>query len=264
MNIFFAKTPHQDYVQRLKEGVTRTGDKSYDLTHSTIPDEADVIAVWGVANAKRWQEKGYKNVLILERGYLGDRIEWLSLGWDNLNGKANFYNTYVPEDRWDKHWKSSIRDWRDSGDVVLIAGQVLRDQSLSDCVNYNEWLSNTIQTLKSKGHRVIFRPHPLETGYSVNDVAISKYKDFVEDILRAKCLVTWSSTSSVSAAYYGVPSVVFSDFSMTKEISSNSLDTLDFKPDRNNWGRKIAYCQWNPVELTTGEAWYHLKTRFYY
>jgi hypothetical protein len=42
------------------------------------------------------------------------------------------------------------------------------------------------------------------------------------------------------------------------------LNDLAFKPDRTNWGRKLAYCQWNLEELTNGDAWYHVKTRFYY
>lgn len=264
MNVYFTKTPHTDYVNRLKQGIGKCGDYAYDLKYDTIPNLDDIIVVWGVVNAKRWQKKGYTNVLIFERGYLGDRIEWLSLGWDDLNGKSNFYNQYVPETRWDKYWKSSMRSWKDSGDVVLVAGQVLRDQSLSDCFNYNEWLNNTIKSLKDRGHKVIFRPHPLETSYEIEDVEISSYTDFLKDLLRAKCLVTWSSTSSVAAAYNGIPSVTFSEYAMTKEVSSHSLDVLDFKPDRNNWGRKLAYCQWNFDELTSGEAWYHVKTRFYY
>lgn len=266
MNVFFTKTTHQDYVVRFKQSIRTAGDVVYDIgIGDVIPKEEDIVVVWGVANAKRWQDLGCDNVLIFERGYLGDRQHWLSLGWDDLNGQANFYNQYVAEDRWDKYWKSQLSPWKNNGDVVLIAGQVTRDRSLDDCANYNEWLNDTISTLKSKGHDVVFRPHPLEKdGYDVRNVTISTHKDFDEDLLRAKCLVTWSSTTSVTAAYIGVPSVTFSDYAMTKEVSSHSLDVLDFKPDRTNWGRKLAYCQWNLDELSNGEAWYHVKSRFYY
>jgi hypothetical protein len=266
MNVFFTRTPHQDYVVRLKQAIRACGDVVYDIgIGDIIPKEDDIVVVWGVVNARRWQDLGCDNVLIFERGYLGDRMHWLSLGWDDLNGKANFYNSYVPQDRWDNYWKTGMSEWKNDGEVVLIAGQVTTDQSLSDCLDYNRWLNDTIQALKSKGHEVVFRPHPLEeVGYDVKDVVISSHKNFMEDLKRAKCLVTWSSTTSVTAAYSGVPSVVFSDFAMTKEVSSHSLNDLAFKPDRTNWGRKLAYCQWNLEELTNGDAWYHVKTRFYY
>lgn len=271
MRVGFTATTHQDYVVRLKQSIRTDGHNVLDLPkHESDPCfkecllSCDIVVVWGVAKAKRLQTMGAKNVLIMERGYLGDRTNWVSLGWDDLNGQAKFYNQYVAADRWDKYWRGEMRPWKNTGDVVLISGQVITDQSLNDCTDYIAWLNDTIAAL-STNHHVVFRPHPLEeSGYDgLVDVEFSKHKDFMQDLNRAKCLVAWSSTTSVLAAYNGVPSCVFSKYAMTNEVSSNDFNT-SYKPDRYDWGRKLAYCQWNLDELSNGVAWYHLKTRFYY
>ena len=109
-----------------------------------------------------------------------------------------------------------------------------------------------------------FRRHPLETeDYGISDVYVSQDKDIYADLNRCKAMVAWSSTTSVVAAYNGVPSFVFSKYAMTNEVSSNDLSKI-VTPDRNDWGRKLAYTQWNLDELSDGTAWYHVKTRFYY
>ena len=273
MRIGFTKTPHQDYVVRLKQAIRADGHEALDFpnvvesdpSYVTVANTVDIAVVWGVAKAKRLQAMGAKNVLIMERGYLGDRHNWVSLGWDDLNGQANFYNSYVPADRWDKYWRGQMQQWKTTGNNILVCGQVMNDQSLSDCIDYKAWLKNTCITLMNNDENVVFRGHPLETeDYGLSkDIYISTDKDIYGDLNRCKAMVTWSSTTSVIAAYSGVPTFVFSKYAMTNEVSSNDLNKI-VRPDRYDWGRKIAYTQWNLDELSNGTAWYHIKTRFYY
>ena len=274
MRVSFTKTPHLDYVIRLMHSIRNDGHEIVDFPKVPESDPAfaehlqnlDICVVWGVAKAKRMKEMGAKNVLIMERAYLGDRAQWLSLGWDDLNGKASFYNKYVAADRWDRYWKNGMLAWKTTGNYVLVCGQVMRDQSLSDCIDYKKWLNDVCEELKNNGESVVFRPHPLEEDdYGIpKHVYISTDKNILSDLKRCKAMVTWSSTTSVLAAYHGVPTCVFSDYSMTNEISSRNIKQLDYMPDRNDWGRKLAYTQWNADELMNGTAWYHVKTRFYY
>ena len=148
MRVGFTKTPQQDYVIRLKQAVRADGHDALDFPDVLESDPAflafvntlDIIVVWGVAKAKRLKDIGAKHVLVMERGYLGDRNAWVSLGWDDLNGQANFYNKYVAADRWDKYWRDQMKPWKTDGDNILICGQVITDQSLNDCDDYKTWL----------------------------------------------------------------------------------------------------------------------------
>ena len=45
------------------------------------------VAVWGWRHGAPLRAAGHK-VLVMERGYLGDRMAWTSLAWNGLNGRA--------------------------------------------------------------------------------------------------------------------------------------------------------------------------------
>jgi hypothetical protein len=257
MKIYFKHTPLTDFSIRLQNGIKVVGD---EIASST--EDADIGCAWGIVNARRLNDGGISNVLVMERGYLSERDKWLSLGWNGLNGHATFNNDYVSTDRWNKYWKYNLKPWKETNsNMVLVCGQVLRDKSLSDCEDYNAWLNTTIITLTSKGYDVLFRPHPLENGYVLTaPCRVSYEKDFNVDLKNTKCVVTWSSTVACQAVYNGTPSVTFSKYSMAYNVTSHSLDDLAHKPDRELWGIKLAYTMWNADELSDGTAWNFVRT----
>jgi hypothetical protein len=262
MKIYFKHTPHNDFYDSLKSGVSACGDTPIQLNGMDVPTDAKVGVCWGIVNGNRMRESGIQDVLITERGYLINRNAWLSLGWNGLNGYATFNNQYVSGDRWRKYWKSNLANWKHSdSNSVLVCGQVLRDQSLSDCDDYLRWLNTTISTLSDKGYHVIFRPHPLETEYVLTSkCTISKTPNIYEEFRNVKCVISWSSTVGCEAIYSGIPAVAFSKHSMAYDIASHTLDVLDYMPDRELWGRQLAYTMWNSEELASGEAWDFVST----
>ena len=208
-----------------------------------------------------------KNVLVFERGYLGDRSTQVSLGWNGLNGHANFFVDKVPEDRWIKNWKSGMGQWKgDAGEYALLCGQVFGDASMFDCDNYGKWLLETLKQLKKRFGKVLFRPHPKfdmkEAGIEIPswvEMSNPKTTSFQENLKDAKLCVAWNSNATVLSFYAGVPSLTFSRGSMIWNYISKDLFS---EPNRNDWGRKLAYCQWSRKDLYDGTAWKHISQGF--
>jgi len=223
----------------------------------------DNVGCWGWHIGKNLRSQG-KNVLIFERAYLGNRSASVSLGWNGLNGHANFYNDDVSDDRWNKYWKSGMGEWKgDSGDYALLCGQVFGDASMFDCDNYGKWILQTLDSLKRRYGKVAFRAHPKFDMKAAGIViptwveVIDPLKTTLGDNLRdARLCVSWSSNATVLSFYSGVPSLTFSRGSMIRDYVR---DDVFAEPDRNDWGRKIAYCQWSKRELFDGTAWRHIS-----
>lgn len=221
------------------------------------------IGCWGWHSGMRYRENG-KNVLIFERGYLGNRSAFVSLGWNGLNGHANFYTDDVPDDRWIRYWKSGMGTWKgDVGDYALLCGQVFGDASMFDCDNYGKWLVETLAYLRKKYGRVAFRAHPKfnmkEAGIEIPgwvEMLDPIGTTLADNLKHAKLCVSWSSNATVLSFYSGTPSLTFSRGSMIRDYISNDLFA---EPDRNDWGRRISYCQWSRAELLNGEAWSHIS-----
>lgn len=259
LSLFYVEDSfHYDYMAALLKGI----DPNAQLVSSK---DGSSVVIWGWRHGCKLARNG-KNVLIMERGYLGDRSEWTSLGWNGLNGYAKFYNDDVPNDRWVKYWKSGMKPWRGDagGDYVLFCGQVISDQSLSDCPDYQFFVQEQLYKLRLTYGRVLFRPHPLmnrSADYYINipkgiEVIDPTKTTITEDIEKARFVVAWSSNSLVDAMYHGVPFISHSRGSM---VHTYQKENMFDEPDRETWGRRISYCQWTKEELANGTAWKHAK-----
>lgn len=220
--------------------------------------------LWGMVKATQKMRGG--QYLVMERAYIDNRFKWVSLGYDGLNGNADFCNSDIKDPtRWDKHFASQIQAWKTSGKKVLVSGQCYHDASIAH-TNIEKWYYNTIKTLNEMNISVIFRQHPmnkkpwkdLSLKYEI-DRSPSFEESLGQDI---RCVVTFNSNAGVLATLAGIPAISFDKGSMVYNITKHSLDDLDYKPDRTEWASKIAYTQWLPEELESGEAWEHLKKKF--
>jgi len=72
-----------------------------------------------------------RDVLVMERGYIGDRTHWTSLGWNGLNGRARV--PLAPADggaRFERNYSRLMHPYNPAGHYALIIGQVPGDASL--------------------------------------------------------------------------------------------------------------------------------------
>lgn len=223
---------------------------------------ADFAVVWGWRRGEILRAlKFSRPILVLERGYLGDRWEWTSMGWDGLNGRARFPKAQDGGERFWSNFGHRACEWERISGYYLVIGQVLGDMALK-MVNFQRWLAETIAGFDGIGADVLFRPHPeaLRRGqrFEVPDYLISA-GSLDEALAGAACVVTWNSNTGVDAVLAGVPAITMDEGAMALPVSSHSIYDPLVTPDRTEWFRDMAWKQWTMDEISSGEAWEVVK-----
>jgi len=253
------------YIEAFGRGLTRHG-QDFSRQVGGAPPDADLVVFWGhrklmVINKQRAAGHDY---LVMERGYVGARFEYTSLGFNGLNGRADFLNDTVPDDRL-YLFINLMRRWRGlKGRYWAIMGQVAGDASLAGCDIYN-WYQDIIADIKGRSTQpIVFRPHPLSRQYS-SPMGSSLRTGRLSDILAdAKAVITYNSNSGVDAILAGVPTMAQDRGSMAYAVACHKFEDLadTGEPDRKTWLQRLSYCQWSSAEIADGIAWQHLKRRY--
>ena len=128
--------------------------------------DCDLAIFWSYrpTHIKQRQRDRGKDFLVMERGYVGDRQKWTSLGFNGLNGNAEFHADDMPSDRWNKNFKDLMQPWKKGGKEVLLIGQVTGDMSVAK-IDVKTWLKQRAQEIRETlpyGHTIIYRPHPID------------------------------------------------------------------------------------------------------
>lgn len=213
-------------------------------------------ACWGWRLGMRLRRAGHE-VLVMERGYIGDRFSYTSLGWNGLNGFALFPSWRVDSgERFAAHG-GNLLPWRDKGSYVLILGQVPRDASLRGIdlmPQYEEWAK---ASKKRFGLPVLFRPHPdvVRKGITqhLSSAEKSTHRSLSEALSEAAVCLNFNSNSGVDAVLAGVPTVSFDSGSMAWDMCGHKIGEI-VRPDRTLWAHRLAFKQWSMSEIKTGAA----------
>jgi len=221
------------------------------------PIYSNIAVCWGWRIGRELRETERHEVLVLERGYLGNRRAYSMCGWNGLNGNADFGAAGNPRDRLDRHFKNILAPWRTTGKHTLIMGQVPGDQSVLG-VDLMQWYEDAATSAASMRRPVYFRPHPMSPAppYPNLPIMAGTLGDALAD---AAAVVTFNSNSAVDAAIAGVPVYTLDRGSMAWDVAAHSLDDDPIRPDRTQWASDLAYKQWSLQEVTAGDAWAHLK-----
>lgn len=238
-------------------GLARHGIET--ATFGGMPDPAsDFCTVWGWRAGERIRAGGYdKPILVMERGYIGDRWQWTSLGWDGLNGRARWN---AAKDDGERFWKNHGHlacGWEKHDGYVLLIGQVDGDMALRG-VNFGAWAKGCVSSLEARGLDVRFRPHPeaIRRGQTPPVTSGQHVGGDLRDALAgASFVVTWNSNTGVDAVLAGVPAVTMDEGAMAWPITSHSIDAPLVTPDRSQWFRDMAWRQWTLSEFEDGSAW---------
>lgn len=242
----------------LQVGLARHGIDA-TLARPMQYEPTDLAVVWGHRQHQimAGQREVGARYLVMERGYFGDRFKFYSLGYDGLNGRADFCNASMPGDRWHKHG-ADLPVWKTGGQFVLVMGQVLGDAALAH-VNYRAWQEKAVVDAAKYGLPVYFRRHPHPRARADGThlrVPISK-ATLEEDLARAAVVITLNSNSGVDAALAGVPVVTGDIGAMARDVSAHKVGDLA-RPCRRQWTHNLAYAQWLLDEIRSGEAWDHI------
>lgn len=227
-----------------------------------IPQESedcDLAIFWGHRQSGliSTQRRAGKHYLVMERGYIGDRFKWTSLGFDGLNGRAKFPKIDDGLKRWNKHFSQHLKPWKKTeGKIAVIMGQVRTDEAVRK-IDFEKWVQETTESLKNRDFQVRFRPHPGEPCYRPSGLRILQ-GTLAEALNAAALVVTYNSNSGVDAVLAGVQTTAADNGSMVWEIANRGF--LAWQPDRTAWTKKMAYTQWLPQEIESGAAWDALRT----
>jgi len=247
--------------ERLAEGVRQCGDVAVMMPGHGQP-KTKHVACWGWRRGKKLRQRGHE-VLVVERGYLGDRFKWLALGWNGLNGKADFrLPSKVDAEKFNRHFRQFMKPWKSGGDYVLIMGQVPGDMSIEG-VAMNQWYVSAASEMEARfGLPVYIRPHPAAVQRRIwtRIQGIPELKGTLDEAFaRARCVVTYNSNSGTDAVMAGVPVIMQDRGGMAWPVSAQGLNADIITPDRGAWAERLSWCQWNDDELSSGAAWHNVS-----
>lgn len=259
LTIYAASAPHQSgHAKALAEGLAVHGIRSSIMRpHLWQRRQVKHVACWGWRIGKALRAMGHE-VLVMERGYIGDRFAWTSLGWNGLNGRATFYPR-DDERRFADNFAPLLQAWKEGGEYVLLIGQVPGDASLGGMDLTRWYQENARAAHKAYGLPVWFRPHPIaaQRGIKVQLAGIAHVDrgTLADALAKAAVVVTFNSNTAVESVLAGVPTVTLDMGSMARPVSSTAISGSLWKPDRTVWANRLAWCQWTMDEIKSGAAW---------
>src|SRR5712675_1353842 len=163
----FGQPNHDQVILAFYEGCP----EPKKLIRDYLYEPADVAVVFGWIKSQvpeRWprakvirqQRNENRDVVVLETGYINrgeGETHHYAAGLNGLNGRANFRNQGMPNDR-AKLLDIELKPYR-QGEHVVLCGQVPWDASV-DTTNHVAWLKESAATLRKYPRPVVFRPHP--------------------------------------------------------------------------------------------------------
>jgi len=260
---------HNRVIRSLYEGCP-TDKELLDVTHYTPSDVAVVFGVYKKAvpfshyrgQVIEEQRRRQRKTIVLETGYInrGNGPEHhYAVGFNGLNGRADFRNQFSPDDRFRK-LGIDVKPWTiNENGVVLLCGQVPWDASVQD-INMPEWILDMAHLIQQITDReIVFRPHPLAPMSPIKGIEYST-APVMQDLNRAKTVVTFNSNTAVEAVLEGIPSFSFDVGSMAYAVTDHDLNNIENPKmcDRAQWVYDLAYTQWTLDEMRSGETWAHL------
>ncbi len=147
--------------------------------------------------------------------------------------------------------KIPIQPWRLAGKHVLVCPQ--SDQFMRDVAGYEgSWLKDTLEALKLLTDRPVrVRPWSGNKG--------EWFRTLPQDLKNCHCLVSYSSSSSITAALAGVPAISTAEDAIARPITGR-LEDVESPPqpsvdERRAWAGIAADNQWTLDEMRKGLAW---------
>ncbi len=254
---------HVTAAETFCAGLKRHGLKG-EISRIKEDHKSDLVLAWGMKQARNVRGNCKKDFVLAERAYFENRYEWISLGYNGLNNRGEYYNQNSPNDRWKKHFDDGrLQPWNPKGQYILLTLQIKGDNSIRNFpVDYQK-LVNDIK--KATDLPVLVKDHPVRSGTWGNIVADGAFNGSIKEAVDgAAATVTINSNSGVDSVVAGTPVVNFDAGSMVWDLAMKDLTQLSNPPlpDRTQWAADLAYAQWLPKEIAAGDAWDHLKQRY--
>ena len=286
------KNKHKvDILKRYIDGVQKCGDKGIlHYGNNIIDSDVNLIQGWvhaGSAASPHLVLRRRAHEININKGkhsFIADsnlfnyavgkmhNMQYLRYSMDGVfPTTGNYFSDTVNPKRWkqiQKHLGITMKEWRPQGVHVLICTQRNGVWSMGG-IGVVDWLTRTIKQVRKHTDRpIIVRGHPGDKHapkYLKNkDWQVSTAPSLVDDLRNAHCSITYNSSPSVASAIEGIPTFVTDpnpQVSQAHAVANTDLSLLEnpLMFERTEWVQKLAMCHWNFDELSSGEAWSHMR-----
>lgn len=257
--VFSTRSEHQSaHAKACFKALKKLGHEVQLCTsHYQVKRDFNNVVIWG------WRESQFhknKNICVLERGYVGDRFKYTSIGFNGLNGLATFYT--IPSNvnetnRYECLISNKFDEWNPEGEYALICGQTPGDMSLRG-KDLMPWYKEIVKKINANhpGLEIRFRQHPNLTKKGiVQEVegTVHDTQEYADSFKNSKFVCVFNSNSAIDALNFGKPIYVEDQGSMVYSVANHSLFNMDFsEPNRKSIFENLMWTQYNLEEIESG------------
>lgn len=231
---------HKRYFEYFKRGFQRHGINVFRTEQTSPHSQADIAVLFG-PNYWKAVERSHSNFLMVNRKFIGNVDDNVTISWDGYNGHGRFCVQEVNPLRLRRH-SFDIRPWQDPvlGHVLLL-GQF----DLGRCGRYatlQEWYDHV---KANTGDKILFRGWPGNSPIR-------------RDAYGAKQAVSLNSTAAIETVLLGCPTVVMDEQSPCWNLCNHHMGDEHRPENRIGWLEYLANCQWHYLQIKNGDFWRQL------
>ena len=235
---------HKRYAAYLVEGFRKHGIIPRVTSTDVREQDCDLAVLLG-PNYWKKIERADGEYLMLNRKFIGDVNDNVTISWNGFNGRGQFCVDEVKESRLRPHI-FDIEPWTDpeAGGHTLLLGQF----DLGRCGKYatlQEWHSHVkINT----GDKILLRQWPGNSSLKI-------------DCYGARLAVSLNSTVAIETVLLGVPTVTMDEGSPAWPVCAHHMGHVRRSDNRLAWLEYLSNCQWNYKQIQNGDFWRQLHPR---
>jgi hypothetical protein len=253
----------QPYVDAFVKGAGGEKIYQYKDIRNKLPNEELVLYGILAGSGEIYKKciKENKNFYYMDHSYFANCHN--SPYWFRITKNKHCQNKLidVPSDRYEKFFAREIKSWNKTGEDILVLPPT---NAICDFFNVEDWLKQTLQTLKSNTDRKIrIREKPYNPIVAKDHIGatvkIDKATNHQEDIIWSEyfAVVTYNSNTVIKSLTNGVPVFCDSQLSAAAPISETDFSKIETPKygDRFRLFSSLSYNTWNLQELKNGTAW---------
>jgi len=230
------------YLDFFIEGFRKHGIRA-GFAQRDIYEPCDVAVLFG-PNYWKTVEKKHDNYLMVNRKFIGDVNDNVTIGWNGLNGRGTFCVDEVNPKRLTRHI-FNLEPWREpTMGYTLLLGQY----DIGRCGKFtatSEWYAYVKENIEGQ---LLFRAWPGQRPLEV-------------DCHGARIAVSLNSTVAIETVMLGIPTVVCDEGNPAWPICARHLGHVRRSDNRLVWLEYLSNCQWHFQQIKNGDFWRQLWPR---
>lgn len=250
-------------------GIERVGDSVYQTGRWKFDPDADVAVAYGWGHPELFEayRAAGKHFVYVDLGWWDRKPEGMVMeGYHKVCVDAReptaYFRRNSPPDRFAR-FKFPVKQWRMSGDHILLAGMSEKSAGTRGFKPYEWELAALAEIRRATDRRVLYRPKP--SWIHAMPIASCDWSPPTDDIQTALAgawaVVTLHSNVAVDALLAGIPVHVIEGVASGFSTPINMIEVPSTPDGREQLLADIAYCQFNTCEMRSGECWRYLKER---